>query len=462
MELKRIKIRSRVLLGFSIFMFMILVIAYAKLEWHMPNQPMLDGDALRGRILTEDGTILAQSIRGENYGEFKRIYPQKTLAGQLIGVMGKDRGLTGLELFYEEELRSGRDVVVSIDPWVQSILESHLHRQATENMGEYGSAVVLDTHTGKILAAASWPAFDPNRWREYPDFQKQWQNRPFMDTYEPGSVVKALTIASVLNDGRLTPNTWFDTPMARRVGGATIHDSVFHPPKLDTRHVLRYSSNVGISHMVENYSNEQMYNYFKGYGIGQAVPLENVPSQDGILYNWKNWKLIQKVNMGFGQGLTTSTLQMAAAYNVIANDGRYIAPYLVSADRIREEREVLRPETARTMRSMLRAVIEEGIPTAASVPGYQLGGKTGTAQVVVNGRYSSEIYNSVFAGFFPSNNPRVTMVVMVHGAKKNHHGSQLAAPIFRDVAAEMLSAWGIPPEWKVMEEQKEARKKPNP
>ncbi|GGJ18067.1 peptidoglycan D,D-transpeptidase FtsI family protein [Deinococcus roseus] len=457
MELKRIKIRSRVLLGFSIFMFLILVYAYAKLEWHMPNQPALNPNLVRGRILTEDGTILAQTIPGAKYGEFKRIYPQKTLAGQLIGVMGTDQGLSGLERFYEEELRAGHDVITSIDPWVQAIVEAHLNTQATENMGEYGSAIVLDTHSGKILAAATWPPFDPNKWRSYPDFQKQWQNRPFMDTYEPGSVVKALTVGAVMNDGLTTPNSWYDTPMARKIGGATIHDSVFHPPKLDTQHILRYSSNIGISHLVENYSDQQMYEYFKGYGIGQDIPLETLPAQGGILYNWKNWKLIQKVNMGFGQGLTTTTLQMAAAYNVLANDGRYIAPYLISADRIREEREVLRPETARTMRTMLRNVIEEGIPTAASVPGYQLGGKTGTAQVVVNGRYSSEIYNSVFAGFFPSNQPKVTMVVMVHGAKKNHHGSQLAAPIFRDVASEMLSAWGLPPEWDIMAEQKEIR-----
>lgn len=461
MELKRIKSRSRILLGISIFMFLILVIAYAKLEWHMPTQPMFNPDIMRGRIITEDGTILAQSIKGENYGEYKRIYPQKTLAGQLVGVMGKDEGLAGLERFYEEELRAGQDVVVSIDPWIQNVVESQLNKYATENMGEYGSAIVMDTHTGKLLAAATWPSFDPNKWRSYPDFQEQWRNRPFLDSYEPGSVVKALTVASVLNDGRLTPNTWFDTPMARRVGGATIHDAVAHPPKLDTRHVLRYSSNVGISHMVENYSDQQMYKYFSGYGLGQEVPLEGVPTEDGILYNWKNWKLIQKVNMGFGQGLTTTTLQMAAAYNVIANDGRYISPYLVTADRVREEREVIRPETARTMRSMLRSVIEEGIFTNAGVMGYQLGGKTGTAQVVIDGRYSKDIYNSVFAGFFPSNQPRVTMVVMIHGAKKNYHGSQLAAPIFRDVAKEMLSMWGLPPEWDVIEQQIETRNKKN-
>lgn len=451
MELKRIRSRSKILLFISMLMFMVLVIAYAKLEWRLPGAPMDTTDVLRGRILSEDGTILAQSVHDPATGLQKRIYPQKTLAGALLGVLGTDRGLSGLELFYQEELASGRDVIVTLDPSIQTVLESQMNRYATENQGVYGSAVILDTPTGKILAAASWPTFDPNNWRNYPT--ERWRNRPFVDSYEPGSVIKALVVAGILNDGKTHPEQTFDTPMWRAIGNNRIRDAVQHPPRLTTREILRYSSNVGMSHLVQNYPDQSLYDYLKQYGFGEATPIENLYTEDGVVYPPSRWSDIMKVNMSFGQGMTTNTVQVAAAYNTLANDGQYTAPYLVAVDRIREERQVLTETTARTMRDLLRRVVDDGIKTAAGIPGYDIGGKSSTAQVVVNGRYSNEIYNSLFAGFFPANQPKVTMVIMVHGAKKNYFGSMLAAPIFRDVASEMVSQWGFPPDWKRLQEK---------
>lgn len=451
MNTNRLRSRSRFLLWVSLGMFGVLLFSYGQLEFQWPGSPAAAPVEVRGRILTEDGTVLAQSLKDPQTGLYRRIYPQKTLAGALLGVMGTDRGLSGVELAYDDELRGGEDVVLTIDPWVQAVLEAQLDLRAREHQGVYGSAVMLDTVSGKVLAAVSWPPFDPNRWREFP--QDRWRNRPFTDSYEPGSVIKALVVAAALNEGLTRPEQTYDTPMWRSIGRNRIRDAVQHPARLTTREVLRYSSNVGMSHIIEPFSREGMHRYFKQFGFGEDTGIENIYTEDGLLYPPGRWSEIQKVNMSFGQGMTTNTVQVAAAYNALANDGRYITPYLVKKDRVFSSREVVRPETARTMRELLRRVIVDGIPQAAGLEGYDLSGKSSTAQVVVNGRYSNEIYNSLFAGFFPSNLPKVTLVVMVNGAKVRYFGSMLAAPVFRDVAGELMSRWGWVPDFPQRQQQ---------
>ena len=201
-----------------------------------------------------------------------------------------------------------------------------------------------------------------------------------------------------------------------------------------------------MSHIVEHFKPEHMYGYLYDFGFGQPVDLPVVFTETGQLRPWKNWDDYVRATNAIGQGMSSTLLQLGAAYNVVANNGRYMTPRLVQGDASGEEREVLRPETAKTLRGLLKAVVDEGIPHAAGIPGYSLAGKTGTAQVVENGRYSSTLYDSVFAGFFPAEDPRVTMVVMVHGAKREYHGSQLAAPIYRDIAVEVFSQWAYPPQ----------------
>lgn len=440
MEVK-IRNRSRLMQVLATLMFLTLVYAYAQLEWNVPQGAQRSLVQSRGTITSSDGKVLAQSMDG------KRIYPQGHLAGQVLGMMGTTNGLEGLEYAYDRSLASGQDLRLTINTSVQAAAESALGKAVPKHQAEYGSVVVMETRTGRVLAAASYPAFDPNSWRDFP--LEARRNRPFLDVYEPGSVVKGLVVAAAINEGMITPKTTFDTPMRRHVGGrwgSVINDSVQHPPTLSTQQILRYSSNVGMSHIVEPFKPEKLRGYMTDFGFGIYPDMPVVPAATGQLQPLRKWDDLVRVTTSFGQGMSTTTLQLASAYNALANDGLFLPPQLVEGVAgSGERREVLRPEVARTTRNMLQAVIEEGIPHQAGIKGYELGGKTGTAQVVVDGRYSSTIYNSVFTGFFPVDAPRMTVVVMVHGAKIAHHGSMLAAPIFREISAEVLSHWAAVP-----------------
>ncbi|WP_350245325.1 peptidoglycan D,D-transpeptidase FtsI family protein [Deinococcus sonorensis] len=376
----------------------------------------------------------------------RRVYPNGALAGQLLGMMGTERGLEGLENAYDAQLSAGQNVTLTIDPAIQAAAEDELKKGVLAHDAEYASLVALDVRTGKVLAAASYPPFDPNHWRDYNDAARR--NRPFLDRFEPGSTIKGLVVAAALQEGLTSPGTLYDTPMSRRVGGrfgSTIHDAVPHPKALTTQQVLRYSSNVGMSHVVEHFPNERLRRYLTSYGFGQDVELTGLPSASGTLQPLRRWDDLVRTTNAFGQGMSSTTLQLAAAYNALANDGLYVSPQLVVGEPQGERREVISPQTARTIRTLLHNVIRDGIPTQAGIKGFDLAGKTGTAQVVIDGRYSSSIYDSTFAGFFPADRPRITLAVMVHGAKENYHGSMLAAPIYRDVAAAVLSKWAALP-----------------
>lgn len=441
MEVKLHK-RSRFMLVLSLLGFIFLVFAYAKIGWQIPKENSFKASQdIRGRILTENGLVLAETINS------KRVYPQSTLAGQLVGMMGTDYGLEGIEHFYEQELKNNQDITVTINPDFQSVAESYLSTATRRVNGQYGSLVAMETKTGKILAAASYPPFDPNNWREYSSVARN--NHGFIDQYEPGSVIKALTVAALFNDNLMNINRFYPTPMQRRIGPYIIHDVVDRPSgvhSLNVEGILRYSSNVGMSHLVQSYPPEKLHQYFKDYGFGKKSAIGKLYNARGLINDWQTWGQIGRVTNSFGQGMSASSLQVAAAYNIIANNGVYLAPRIVLNESIQPSKIVLKKETSVKMRKILQQIIDDGIFKQVSISGYSVGGKTGTAQVSINGRYSNSIYNSVFSGFFPAQNPKVTMVVMVHGAKHNYHGSMLAAPIFRDVAAEMMARWSITPD----------------
>ncbi|MFC3859171.1 peptidoglycan D,D-transpeptidase FtsI family protein [Deinococcus antarcticus] len=439
MEIK-IRNRSHIMQAVALLMFLTLVWAYAQLEWGLPNAVKRNVMQSRGSIYAADGSVLARSVNG------KRTYPQGKLAGQVLGMMGDTEGLEGLEAAYDRSLEVGENLKLTIDPRTQASAEAALAEGVKAHKGEYGSVVVMETLTGRILAAASYPEFNPNNWRSYSAETRR--NRPFLDVYEPGSTVKGLVVAAAMNEGLTTPDTLYTTPMQRHVGGrwgSVIHDAVDHPATLTTKDVLRYSSNVGMSHIVEKFPANDMRNYLLNYGFGQDVQLPVLSTATGRLQNIRKWDDLVRVTSSFGQGMSSTTLQLAAAFNTLANDGLYITPRLVEGATPGERREVLKPAVARETRTMLEAVVKEGIFANAGLEGYGLAGKTGTSQVVVGGKYSKELYDSVFAGFFPAEAPRVTVAVMVHGAKVDYHGSMLAAPIYKKIAVSLLSDWAAAP-----------------
>ncbi|WP_146237206.1 peptidoglycan D,D-transpeptidase FtsI family protein [Deinococcus yavapaiensis] len=511
----KIRNRSRLMLVLALGAFLLLVYAYAQLEWRLPQARTAITTVLRGNIVAADGTVLATSrdvtdliykggpvkrwadiraasgltaskppslapreemtlaarltdaqvdrlrdlARGQPNLELRprveRVYPLGTVAGQLLGMMGRDAGLEGIERFYDARLAQGEDVVLTIDPRFQAVAESVLGKYVREHEGVYGSVVALDVATGRVLASASYPEFDPNVWSKYDAAHRR--NRPMMDTFEPGSTVKALSVAAALNEGLTNLDIAYDTPMTRkvayksginRISYKTIHDAVARPKGVTTltvKGILRYSSNVGMSHVVEHFPYAKLHTYLKNFGFGGHVDLGGVYAENGRLSDPRTWDDVVRVNNSFGQGLSASPLQLALAYNTLANGGVFVSPQLVIGEPQGPTRRVIKQDVAKTTLELLRSVVSEGIPHAAGIEGYDLGGKTGTAQTVVNGRYSGSIFDSVFAGIFPTKAPRVTVAVMVHGAKHDYHGSMLAAPIFRDIASEVYSQWAYPP-----------------
>lgn len=422
------------LLGLLSFAF--LTVAFAKLSTSSQLSPARPIPMPRGKILSADGRILAGGSLQQ------RRYPHGPLAAQVMGFVGTSGGLEGLERTYNDRLQGGEALTLTLDTRIQGAVEEILLEAITRTDAEFASAAVMETRTGKLKALASVPGFDLNSWKQAPP--DRWRNRAALDEYEPGSVIKALTVAALLNEGRTTPDTTYDTPMWRRFAGATINDIVAHPDRLKTRQILRYSSNVGMTQLVENVPPEVLFRYFTAFGFGQPVKL-GLPAGNGLLRDPEDWDPLSQATMSFGQGMTVTTLQFVAAFNVIANGGRYVTPRLVLGAPA-ETRTVLSEDTAASMREILHSVIDEGIKAKAVLPGYHAGGKTGTAQVVVDGRYSGEVFSSTFAGFIPADQPLFTVAVMVRGAKREYQGSQLAAPIFRDVTSTLLSLYAMRPE----------------
>ncbi|GAA5512293.1 putative peptidoglycan D,D-transpeptidase PbpC [Deinococcus carri] len=416
--------------------FASLAVALAKLTTPPLPAPSRATPAVRGRLLSADGQILASGPLQQ------RQYPHGPLAAQVVGFVGASGGLEGIERGFNDRLERGERLTLTLDTRVQATVEQVLMDAIVRTEAQFASAIVMETRTGNLKAVASVPGFDPTTWQKAaPD---RWRNRAMLDEYEPGSVVKALTVAALLNEGRTTPDTTYDTPMWRRYAGATINDIVPHPGRLKTRQILRYSSNVGMTRLVERVPPTVLHRYFTAYGFGQPVRL-GLPAGDGLLRDPEDWDPLAQATMSFGQGLTVTTLQLVAAFNVIANSGRYLAPRLIVGAPV-VSRTVLSEATAASLREMLHGVIDDGIKTKAELPGYHVGGKTGTAQVAVNGRYSSEVFSSTFGGFVPADRPLFTVAVMVRGAKREYQGSQLAAPIFRDVTSALLSLYAIRPE----------------
>lgn len=427
--------RSQVIAGLALLAFLGLGGAFVRLALAAPA-PKPAPPSGRGTIWSADGRVLAGGPLG------RRRTPQGEMAAPVVGFVGASTGLEGVERALDGRLRRGEDVTLTLDTRVQGAVEGILSAAVRRTSAQYATAAVLDARTGELRALASVPGYDPAAWRTAPP--ERWRNRAALDEYEPGSVLKALTVAALLDAGLTTPETRYDTPMRRRVAGATIGDLVPHPATLSTRQILRYSSNVGMTRLVDGVPAGLLRGAFASYGLGQP-PRLGLPAGDGLLRDAADWSELSQATMAFGQGLTVTTLQLVAAFNVLATDGRYVAPRLLAAAPL-QTRPVLRPATAARMREVLHGVIDEGIRTRAALPGYHVGGKTGTAQVVVGSRYSPDVFSSTFAGFLPAARPRFTVAVMVRGAQREFQGSQLAAPIFRDISGVLFSLYALAPE----------------
>jgi cell division protein FtsI (penicillin-binding protein 3) len=406
--------------------------------------------------------------------EYKRFYPQGEVMTHMVGFTNvEDVGQESMELAQQKNLvgapgsrkvikdrlgrivedvgmfkepHDGRDLTLSVDSKLQYIAFTNIKAAVEKFHAKAGAAVVLDVHTGEVLALANWPSYNPNDRRKLTG--EQLRNRVITDTFEPGSTLKPFTVALGLDTGRITPNTLFDTGNGRMiVGDRTIRDTHAHGV-IDVSTIIQKSSNIGVTKIALPIPAQEMWELFTKCGFGQAPRFGFPGAVAGRVRPYKSWRPIEQANMAFGQGISVSLLQLARSYMIFARNGDMLP---LSFQKVTEPpvgQQVISPKTAAQMRVMLESVVSpEGTASQAQVPGYRIGGKTGTAQKIVDGRYSQTHYIGSFAGIAPMSNPRFIIAVMVDdpvGAV--HTGGGVAAPTFAALAASALRAANVPPD----------------
>ena len=357
----------------------------------------------------------------------------------------------------------GADVYLTLDHNIQFAVETALSDQVARLSAQAGWAIVERVRDGAIIAMASCPDFDPMHYNVAGDdshtAEDCWRNRAISFNYEPGSMMKSLTVAAAMNERLVNPDTVFDAYMGTwEYAGRIIHD---HPTgRLTVRDALVKSSNIVTAKIGLMLGPQRLYNYLRAFGLGSPVGIDLPGEEGGILRNWRKWDNVTASRVPFGQGVTVTAVQMCNAYVMLANDGVLLKPYVI--DRIedchgevvyRHRREVigrpLRPEVARSMRSMLYGVTRPGgTARRAQVKGYTVAGKTGTAQKTIKGHVSSTDYFASFCGMIPAAKPEYVVLVTLDAPefKGPHTGGNAAAPVFQLIADELMRYYEVQPD----------------
>ena len=414
--------------------------------------------------------------------ESKRFYPNKELAAHLLGWVGIDnKGLGGLESTYDAQIRgkagtilihtdarrhafareerpptAGSSIELTIDEYLQHIAERELHRGVVENVALGGSAIIMNPHTGEILAMANEPTFNPNAYRDFDDADRR--NRGIQDLYEPGSTFKVVTASAAIEEKVLSVDTLIDTNPGRlHIGSRLITDDAGRNNGVLTfSNVIVKSSNIGAVKIGFRVGTERMSRFVGLYGFGRQVSPDFPAENPGIVWRPEKWTDTALASVSMGYQVAVTPLQMVAAVSSVANGGVYVEPRVVRAVYRDGRRYQLAPKTLRrtvsadtaaTLTTIMENVVTAGTAKRAQIPGYTIAGKTGTAQKLINGRYSHSDHNASFVGFIPARAPELAIVVVIDAAKgpNGDHGGMVAAPIFRNIAESALHYLGIPP-----------------
>ncbi|MDK8676178.1 penicillin-binding protein 2 [Corynebacterium tuberculostearicum] len=363
----------------------------------------------------------------------------------------------------------GRDVTLTLDLDLQTYVQQKLEKAKANSKASGAEAVVLDAATGQVLAMANTDTVDPNKnVEDQLDEGKDFENRSVSHPYEPGSVAKVVTAAAALQEGVTTPDEVHQVPGSIDMAGVTVNDAWEHGTEpYTTTGIFGKSSNVGTLMIADKLGQEKYAEYLKKFGLGNTTGIELPNESAGSVPDLEQWSGGTFANLPIGQGQSWTTLQMASVYQALANGGERIEPRIIDSvkgpdgkDEKLEEPEknqVVSPETAKTTVDMFRAVFQDddaglqnGTADNAQLKGYQLSGKTGTAQKVDpnTGAYSNSAYWITFAGIAPADDPRFVVAVMLDepksGVEDNGGGGQSAAPIFRDIASWLLNRDNIP------------------
>ncbi|MDH4274182.1 MAG: penicillin-binding transpeptidase domain-containing protein [Gammaproteobacteria bacterium] len=405
--------------------------------------------------------------------EYRRFYPSGEIATQVLGVTDvDDHGIEGLELAYDGLLRGtpgaervvkdllgkavervelvreanpGALLALSIDHRIQYLAYRELKAAVLQHHAQAGSAVVLDTHTGEVLAMVNLPAYNPNNRPEYRSVNAR--NRAVTDVLEPGSTIKPFAVITALTQHAYAPQTLIDTrPGSLQIGGRTIRD-VHNYGVIDVAQIIQKSSNVGIAKIALSLPKEALWQTYNDAGLGRVTDSGFPGEASGRLPPHRGWHTIDQASLSFGYSMAVTPLQLAHAYVALANDGLAMPISFIKRNVPPDGYRVLDGAAVRAVRTMLETVVEEdGTGVRARVPGYRIAGKTGTVRKVgVNG-YMENKYLSLFAGFAPASRPRLAMVVVVDEPTGAYYGGQVAAPVFGAVMAEALRMLDVPPD----------------
>lgn len=410
--------------------------------------------------------------------EYRRFYPEGEVTSQVVGFTNiDDKGQEGLELAYDSWLqgedgkkwvmkdrlgqtvsivqslhdqKSGNDLVTSIDRRIQYLAYRELMKAVIDSNATSGTAVVLDSRTGEVLAMVNQPAFNPNKriaWKA-----DLYRNRAVTDSFEPGSTIKAFSVASALDSGKFKSDTVINTyPGWMRVGHNLVKDEHSKGP-MTVRQILQISSNVGVTKMVLGLPPDQLWSVLHRVGFGEITGIGFPGEQSGMLVKHDPWGAFTLATLGFGYGISVTPLQLARAYMVFANNGLKLPVSLLKLDAEPKGEQVINPAVAKEMLDLLESVVssKEGTGHKASVPGYRVAGKTGTALMAGAGGYQKHHYTSTFIGIAPASNPRLVVAVIIHDPSgKLYYGGDVAGPAFSKIMAGTLRMLSVPPDAEV-------------
>ena len=415
--------------------------------------------------------------------ENQRIYPKRDLAAHVLGFVDLDeKGLGGIEYELDSKIRGasekiivmadakqrwfdggeaqrerGANVVLTLDEKIQYIAERELAAAISKTHAIAGTAMVMNPNTGEILALANWPKFNPNAANEAPADARM--NRAVTALYEPGSTFKLITLAAAFDQGITKPSEVFDCENGKvYIAGHRIRD---HKPfgLLSVSDILAQSSDVGAIKIALRLGAPKFYDYIRAFGFGQLTGVDMPGESKGILRRLESWSAVSIGSISMGQEVGVTPIQLLSAVSAIANGGMLYKPHVIAelrrGDHVlpaegllapAEPKRVIRPETAATLRRLMEGVVLNGTGSLAHLDGWTAAGKTGSAQKIdpTTGRYSPTQLIASFSGFAPINNPAVTILVSLDSPVGQHEGGQVAAPVFKRIAEQVLPYLDVP------------------
>jgi stage V sporulation protein D (sporulation-specific penicillin-binding protein) len=423
--------------------------------------------------------------------EIQRYYPEKNVGSQVVGFVGykgdKLVGRYGIEGYFENELagvkgsytferdatgrlipiaqrlkadqKNGADIVLTLDRSIQFTVCTSLEATVLKHGADSGSVIVMNPKTGAVLAMCNYPDFDPNKYNEVKDI-KAYNNYSIFESYEPGSIMKGITMATAIDAGKVTPAMTYEDSGKEVFGKYTIYnfDKKAHGKKTMTE-VLENSLNTGAIFAARKVGQDLFREYFKNFGFGQLTGIELETETAGSIKSLSDGQELSMATASFGQGIMVTPIQVTAAFSAIANQGKLMKPYIVDEIRYPDGkvkktqpqfvRQVITPQTAITLSAMLASVVKSGHAKGAAIPGYYIAGKTGTAEVAEGGKYLANNNDHSFVGYAPVDNPQFVMLVKLDHPRGVQYAESSVVPLFAELSKYLLNYLRIPPSYKV-------------